>query len=144
MIVDNFILSSGKGRTRSWICCSEGDFVEFVVLVVPLVLDDHLLVAEMVLGLAVDKVEDGVQFLAHARVGRAEGLDALLVECGALFCHARGHIEALGLEAEVELFEVGAELVSVEGHALAVLRVVVVDAEVNELLSHLVDDLPAS
>ena len=109
-------------------------------------LDDHLLEFELILGAAVHQVEDGVQVFAHLSVGCLEGLEAVLVELGRVIpaSSPRRHVQALRLEPEVELLEMVEELLRLLWHCMVpVRRVVVIDAQVNELVLHLVNDLPA-
>ena len=121
---------------------SVGDLVEPVGVLVPLVLDDDLLVAELLLRLAVNQVEDLVELLSHARVCSAQGLHAVSIDSGlsSVLTSLLRCVKYLGLELEVQLLELRAECCLLLRHAMADLTVVVVDAKINELVIHLVHD----
>ena len=50
---------------------SVGSLLEFVGVLVPFVLDDDLFVAELFLGLSIDKLKDLIKLLAHAGISGA-------------------------------------------------------------------------
>lgn len=121
---------------------SVGDLVEPVGVLVPLVLDDDLLVAELLLCLAINQVEDLVELLSHARISSAQGLHAVSIESGlsSVLTGLLWRVKYLGLELEVEFLELCAERCLLLWHAVADLTVVIIDAQINELVIHLVHD----
>ena len=56
------------------------ELVEVFCPVVPLMLNDHLLKLELVLGPAVHQIKDGIQVSAHLSISCLEGLNAIFVE----------------------------------------------------------------
>ena len=60
------------------------DFVEVLCPIVPLVLNDHLLELELVLGPSVHQIKDGIQVFAHLSISCLEGLNAIFVELAAI------------------------------------------------------------
>lgn len=132
-------------KRRGWEQASISDFVEFLEAAVPLVLDDHLFMLELVLRATMHKVEDGVQVSSHFGICRLQRLDTLPINDILVLRLSRfWHIQALRLELKVELLEVLLEHLVLLWHlVVAVRRVVVVHAQVNELVLHLVDDVPA-
>ena len=125
---------------------SVGDLVEPVSVLVPLVLDDDLLVAELLLCLAINQVEDLVELLSHARVSCAQSLHAVSIKSGlsSVLTGLLWRVKYLGLELEVELLELRSERCLLLRHTMADLTVVIIDAQINELVIHLVHDGIAS
>ena len=54
-------------------------FVKFFRPVIPLVLNDHLLMLEMILSPSVHQIEDGIQVLTHLSISCLKGFNAVFV-----------------------------------------------------------------
>lgn len=113
---------------------------------VPLVHYDDALVLELILRFAVHQIEDGIQVFPHLGISCLEGLNTVFIDLHAVLVtgHICGQVEALSLEPEVELLEMLLELLALLWHLMVCVgRMIVIDAKINELDLHFVNDLPA-
>jgi hypothetical protein len=80
-------------------------------------LDDNVVVLELLLSLAVDHLENGVEVLAHCRIRCLQGLN---IQVGFARSSASRQLKARGFKPEVELFKVSSESFLSLGHVVAV------------------------
>ena len=114
---------------------------EKLLRVVPFVVDDDVLAAELLLGGSIDHLEKRIEVLSHDGIVPTHLLDNVFVHKRGVGGHSRS-LQALRLKLKVELLQVGSERILFLGH-FTVSRVVIVNAQVNKLLLHLINDLPA-
>ena len=103
--------------------------------------DDDVVASELLLSGPIDHLEKGIEVLSHSGISLTHLSDDILVNARGVGRHRRS-LQALSLELEIELLKVRSELFLFLGH-LAICRVVVINAQINELLLHLINDLPA-
>ena len=108
-------------------------------------LNNDLFVLEMVFGLAIHQIKDSVQVFTHICISRLQGLNAVFIHLHVALVpsHACWQVEACSLKSEAEFLKVCFELFVLLWHLVAICRMVIIDAKVNELVLHLIDDLPA-
>ena len=106
------------------------DLVEFLGTIVPVMLNNHLLVLELILSTTVHEFIDGIQILAHISIRCLEGFNALLIHLsGFIIDHACRKVKALRLKPELQLLKMLSELLVLEGHlVVSICGVIVINA----------------
>ena len=128
-----------------WTVHSEG-LCKLAPLRVPAVLCDDLDASELLRGLHGHDVVQAVEVLAHLRISCRKGRHALSVHRKQRVRAARapvGQVQVLCLESKVQLVEVLFKTHLLLGKLVAVRVVVVVNAEVYELLADFLHNLVA-
>ena len=133
------IESASSAKSPRWSVLHD----EFLLLVVPGVLNDNGIRLELLLGLlASNHLKNGVQIVAHVSISSHNVGVSVCVDLIRGRRHRGRQVHASRLEPEIELLEVGAEVLLPKGHVVIVNGVVVIHAEIDELLLHLFDDGP--
>ena len=107
---------------------TSSDFLEPSFALVPDVVHNDVLFAELLLGLTIDKLKNGVKISAHVRIKSAQRLNRFLVQDLSFTAHALWHIETARLEREVHFLKALAERLLHRWHTVSNRRVVIVDA----------------
>ena len=114
-----------------------------LLLVLPLVID-HNLAPTIHKRIARDYSTDFIQMSTHRGVHLFHPVHEVIIHIVGSFDTVLRHIQSVSLKSEVELGKVGLESFLSLRHLVAIIRVIVIDAKVDESFLHLSNDLLAS